>query len=105
VPSDGSFLANRVQIMRASLRNALPTIVGNRESLEAGALLNYSVDFPETRRQLVVFIDKILRGAKPADLPIEQPTKFEIGINLKTANALRLTIPQSLLLQADQVIQ
>jgi putative tryptophan/tyrosine transport system substrate-binding protein len=73
--------------------------------LEAGGLLSYSISMPEIRRRVAAFIDKILRGAKPANPPIEQPTKFEVGINLTTAKALGLTIPQSLLQRADEVIQ
>jgi putative ABC transport system substrate-binding protein len=73
--------------------------------LEAGGLLSYSISMPEIRRRVAAFIDKILRGAKPANPPIEQPTKFEVGINLATAKALGLTIPQSLLQRADEVIQ
>jgi putative ABC transport system substrate-binding protein len=73
--------------------------------LEAGGLLSYSISMPEIRRRVAAFIDKILRGAKPANPPIEQPTKFEVGINLATAKPLGLTIPQSLLQRADEVIQ
>ena len=73
--------------------------------LEAGGLLSYDVSGREHNRRVAALLDKILRGAKPADLPIEQPTKFELVINLKTAKALGMTIPQSLLLRADEVIQ
>ena len=73
--------------------------------LEAGALAYFGVSDAETKERNAAFIDRILRGAKPADLPIEQPTKFELGINLKTAKALGITVPQTLLLRADQVIQ
>jgi putative ABC transport system substrate-binding protein len=79
--------------------------VEGRDLLEAGGLLSYDVSEPERYRRVANFIDKILRGAKPGDLPIEQPTKFELVINLKTAKLLGVTVPQSLLVRADEVIQ
>ena len=105
VHDDALFIDNRVPIMSAALRYALPTIGSAREMLEAGALVYYANSDAENDQRRAAFIDRILRGAKPADLPIEQPTKFELGINLKTAKALGITVPQALLLRADEVIQ
>jgi putative ABC transport system substrate-binding protein len=93
------------RIMRAALRYALPTIVDGDELLEAGGLLSYDYNLAELLHRNAAFIDRILRGAKASDLPIEQPTKFDLGINLRTAKALGITVPQSLLLRADKVIQ
>jgi putative ABC transport system substrate-binding protein len=105
VAGDRLFIGNRIPLMSAALRYALPTGVAAQQMLETGGLLSYNQNLAELRRRGAAFIDKILRGAKPADLPIEQPTQFELGINLKTAKALGITIPQSLLLRADKVIQ
>jgi ABC-type uncharacterized transport system substrate-binding protein len=95
----------RKRIAELALKHRLPTVVGSREYVEAGGLVSYGTDFPDLFRRAAVRVDKILKGAKPADLPVEQPTKFELVINLKTAEALGLTIPQSLLRQADRVIE
>ena len=86
-------------------KHKLPTVFGAREFVEAGGLMSYAPDIAENFRRAATYVDKILKGAKAGDLPIEQPTKFELVINLKTAKALGLTIPQSLLQRADQVIQ
>lgn len=91
--------------MSAALRYALPTLAVGREMLAAGALVSYEGTDAEQYQRYATFVDRILRGAKPAALPIEQPTKFELLINLKTAKALGITVPQSLLLRADNVIQ
>jgi putative ABC transport system substrate-binding protein len=88
-----------------SARNRLPLISLNRFSTAEGGLMSYGPDLPHFYHRAATFVDKILKGAKPADLPVERPTKFELVINLKTAKALGLTIPQSLLLRADEVIR
>ena len=88
-----------------ALRNRLPAASLQREYAEAGFLLTYGADIRDLFRRSAVYVDKIFKGAKPADLPVEQPTKFELVINLKTARALGFTIPQSLLLRADELIQ
>ena len=95
----------RKRIGELAVRHRLPTVHGAREYVEAEGLLSYGTDYPDLFRRAATFVDKILKGAKPADLPMEQPTKFELVINLKTAKALGLTIPQSLLLRTDQVIE
>ncbi len=87
------------------MQHRLPGIYWNRNYVEAGGLMSYSFSTVEVGRRATYFVDKILKGAKPADLPIEQPTKFELVVNLKTAKALGLTIPQSILVRADEIIQ
>jgi putative ABC transport system substrate-binding protein len=96
---------HRRQILDLAVRHRLPAIYWHRTYVLDGGLMAYGEDEREVPRRLAVYLDKILRGAKPADLPVEQPTKFEFVINLKTAKALGLTIPQTLLLRADEVIQ
>jgi putative tryptophan/tyrosine transport system substrate-binding protein len=95
----------RGQIGVMALGNRLPAVSTGREYAEAGLLLTYGVDFRDQFRRIVVFVDKIFKGAKPGDLPVEQPTKFELVINLKTAKALGIVIPQSIALRADEVIE
>jgi putative ABC transport system substrate-binding protein len=96
-------LAKRIAAF--TVKHRLPAISMFRRFPEAGGLMAYGPNQPEYYRRLAVYIDKILKGAKPADLPIEQPTKFDFVINMRTAKALGLTIPPSLLLRADQVIE
>ena len=104
VLDDPMLIANARQIADLAVSTRLPTI-GFREIVDAGGLIAYSVDFPAAWRRAAGFVDQILKGAKPADLPVEQPTKFDLVINLKTAKALGLTIPPSLLQRADLVIE
>jgi putative ABC transport system substrate-binding protein len=99
------FIADRRRIAELAIMHRLPMMAAAKEYAEAGALLSYGTDYLDLFRRAATYVDKILKGAKPADLPIEQPTKFELVINFKTAKALGLTIPQSLLLRADEVIQ
>jgi putative ABC transport system substrate-binding protein len=103
--ADAIFLNQRRQIAELAAKRRLPAVYGNGEHAEAGGLMAYSANLLDLERRAATFVDKILKGAKPADLPVEQPRKFELVINLKTAKALGLTIPQSLLLRADEVIQ
>ena len=95
----------RAKIAQLALKNRLLTSFAHREHVDAGGLMSYGPNFEDMWRLAAVYVDKILKGAKPADLPVQQPTKFELVINLKTAEALGLTIPQALLLRADQVIE
>jgi len=104
-PVDGVTFRHRRALVEAALKHRLPGIYWAREYGEAGGLLTYGAGLADLRRHAAIYVDKILRGARPADLPIEQPTKFDLVINLKTAKALGLTIPPSLLVRADQVIE
>jgi ABC-type uncharacterized transport system substrate-binding protein len=105
VVQDPMFLAQRVQLAELAARNRLPAIYGIKEHAEAGGLMAYAANRPDLFRRAAVFVVKVLRGANPADLPVEQPTKFELIINLKTAKALGLTVPDKLLARADEVIE
>ena len=104
-PTDAFTVLHRQAIVALAAKYRLPAMYTLREHVEAGGLMAYGPNFPDRFRQAATFVDKILKGAKPADLPVEQPTRFELVINLKTAKALGLTIPQTILTRADQVIQ
>jgi len=102
---DNLFVRRKGQIVDLVMKSRLPTMFGESESVEAGGLMYYGANLPDLFRRAATYVDKILKGAKPADLPVEQPTKFEFVINLKTAKQIGLTIPQSVLYQADKVIK
>jgi putative ABC transport system substrate-binding protein len=99
------FMSGARRLADLALTHKLPSMFGPREHVEAGGFMSYSPDRADLYRRAAGYVDRILKGAKPADMPIEQATQFELAINLKTANALGLTIPPSLLLRADQVIE
>ena len=105
VGGTSTFLVHRTRIAELAVKGRLPTMCNFREIVEAGGLMAYTINMADFIGHAAVYVDKILKGAKPADLPVEQPTKFEFIINLKTAKALGLTIPQSVLARADAVIR
>jgi ABC-type uncharacterized transport system substrate-binding protein len=105
VALDGVTFLHRRTFVPLTLKHGLPGIYWTREYVEEGGLMAYSANIDDLRRRAATFVDKILKGAKPGDLPVEQPTKFELVVNLKTAKALGLTIPPSVLARADEVIQ
>jgi len=105
VLTDPMLWLHRQRLAHLAAKHRLPTMHGLREYAESGSLMAYGVDLAGVVRRAAFYIDRILKGAKPADLPVEQPTKFELVINLKTAKALGLTIPETLLQRADQVIE
>jgi len=96
---------NAASITQLAARHRLPAIYGAREFVEAGGLMAYGVSYPELYRRAATFVDKIIKGARPGDLPIEQPTKFELLVNLKAAQGLGLEVPSTLLTRANEVIE
>jgi len=98
-------VTNQKRIADFALKNRLPSMYSNRVAVDAGGLMYYGADLADSYRRVAYFVDRILKGAKPADLPVEQPTKFELVINLKTAKQIGVTIPQSMLYRADRVIK
>jgi putative tryptophan/tyrosine transport system substrate-binding protein len=103
--ADPLVYTRRREIVATAARHRIPAIYAFREATDESGLMSYGVNIPALYRRAAYFVDRILKGAKPADLPVEQPSTFELVINVKTARALGLTIPPSLLLRADQVIQ
>jgi putative ABC transport system substrate-binding protein len=105
VMPEGFTLGHRASIILATARNNVPVVYGDSDYAREGGLLSYGVDLVDPYRRAATYVDRILRGAKPGDLPVQFPTKFEMVVNLKTAKVLGLTVPQSILLQADEVIE
>jgi putative ABC transport system substrate-binding protein len=105
VANDTTLLVNRAKVAELALKSQLPTMNYYRDMVEEGGLMAYAVNMSDFIARAAAYVDKILKGAKPADLSVEQPTKFELIINMKTAKTLGLTIPQSVLARADEVIQ
>ena len=105
VLTDSLFYGRRRPIVSFAAKNRLPAIYSQREFVDEGGLMSYGPSLSDMYRRAVAQVDKILKGAKPADLPVEQPTKFELVINLKTAKALEIKIPYSIMLRADKVIE
>jgi putative ABC transport system substrate-binding protein len=98
-------LINGKRIVDFALKSRLASMYGNRDAVDAGGLMSYGADIADSYRRVAYYVDKILKGAKPADLPVEQPTKFELVINLKTAKQIGVTIPPTVLARADRVIR
>jgi ABC-type uncharacterized transport system substrate-binding protein len=105
VPGDRVFLTNRARIVQFAAQRRLPSMHAYRELVEAGGFVSYGPSYAGMHRRAAYYVDRILKGTKPGDVPVEGPTKFELVINLKTGKALGLTIPPSVLARADQVIE
>ena len=105
VPAGALMPANQKRIVGFALKSRLPSMYSSREAVDAGGLMSYGADLVDSYRRVAYYVDRILKGAKPADLPVEQPTKFELVINLKTAKQIGLTIPPEVLPRADKVIK
>jgi ABC-type uncharacterized transport system substrate-binding protein len=105
VVEDAFFTAHRTRLVKLASKSRLPIISAARQYPDEGGLMSYGANFGDLWRRLATYVDKILKGARPGDLPIEQPTKFELVVNLKTAKALGLTIPEPILLRADEVFR
>ncbi len=105
VPGGPLMHANRKRIAGFALKSRLPSVYSSREYVEAGGLMSYGADLADSYRRVAYFVDRILKGAKPADLPVEQPTKFELVINLKTAKQIGVTIPPEVLARANRLIK
>ena len=105
LPGGTLMFANQKRIIGLALKSRLPSIYGNREAVDAGGLMYYGADFADSYRRVVYYVDRILKGAKPSDLPVEQPTKFELVINLKTAKQIGVTIPPEVLARANRLIK
>ena len=105
VVGDALLVTHRARITDFAAKNRLPAMYTNQDYMDAGGLMSYGPNFADMYRRAATYVDKILKGAKPGDLPVEQPTKLEFVINLRTAKALGLTIPRSVLLRADKVLE
>ena len=105
VPGSPLIRANEKKISAFAIKSRLPSMYSNREAVDAGGLMHYGADLADSYRRVATYVDKILKGAKPADLPVQQPTKFELVINLKTAKQIEVTIPSKVLARADKVIK
>jgi putative ABC transport system substrate-binding protein len=103
--ADSMFVSHRAQVVDLAAQSRLPTMFWAKGFVAVGGLISYGASYPDVLRRAAAYVDKILKGAKPADLPVERPTKFELIVNLKTAQALGLTIPPTLLFQADEIIR
>jgi putative ABC transport system substrate-binding protein len=105
VSPDALVITNRARIHTLAMGMRLPTMYASRDYVEAGGLMSYGPNYPNLFRRAAEYVDKILRGAKPGDIPVEQPTKFDLVVNLTTAKALGITVPPTLLARADEVIE